>query len=173
MKASPLQRNRVPFAALRFTFVFFLSFSWLIPLQLATADTASKDERVKFNRDIRPIFSDTCFACHGFDANARKADLRLDTPGGAFAIHKGKQAIKAGDLNASEAWRRINSTDPKVVMPPPDFRKRLTPEQIALIGKWIQQGGAYEKHWAFEAPVRPEIPELKRKDWARSDLDRF
>src|SRR5262245_5616768 len=104
MKASPLQRNRVPFATLAFFFVFSFSFSWRIASQAAPANTAPNDDRVRFNRDIRPIFSDTCFACHGFDANARKAELRLDTPEGASTIHKGKQAIKGGDLNASEAW---------------------------------------------------------------------
>ena len=72
-----------------------------------------------FNRDIRPILSDNCFGCHGFDAGKRKAELRLDNAEGATAIHKGHQAIKPGDLAQSELWRRINSTDPKSLMPPP------------------------------------------------------
>src|SRR3954466_12219976 len=92
---------------------------WMAFAGEAFAGTTS-DEAVGFNRDIRPLFSDTCFPCHGFDANKRKAELRLDTAEGATALHKGKPALKAGDLKGSELWRRINSVDPKVMMPPPD-----------------------------------------------------
>ena len=81
---------------------------------------ANTNSPVLFNRDIRPLLSDTCFPCHGFDANKRKAELRLDTPEGATALHKGHQAVKGGDLKGSELWRRVTSTDPKVMMPPPD-----------------------------------------------------
>src|SRR5258707_8894294 len=66
--------------------------------------------RVLFNRDIRPILSDTCFPCHGFDANKRKADLRLDIPEGATALHKGHQAVKSKDLAGSELLKRVSST---------------------------------------------------------------
>jgi len=68
---------------------------------------ADPNPPVLFNRDIRPLLSDTCFPCHGFDANKRKADLRLDTPDGAIALHKGHQAVKGGDLKGSELWRRV------------------------------------------------------------------
>src|SRR6266853_429166 len=136
----------------------------------ASADT---NPPVLFNRDIRPLLSDTCFPCHGFDANKRKADVRLDTPDGATALHKGHQAVKGGDLKGSELWRRVNALDPKVIMPPPDSSKKLKPEQIRLLGKWIEQGAVYQKHWAFEPPVRPATAPLKRTDWARNDLDRF
>jgi len=170
MRASLLHRKRALFTLLAF---LCISLGPLILSHAATGSEGSKDGAVTFNRDIRPIFSDTCFACHGFDANKRKADLRLDTSEGAVAVHKGRQAVKGGDLKGSEMWRRVNSVDPKVMMPPPDFGKKLTPQQIALIGKWIQQGGAYQKHWAFEAPVRPNVPVVRNKDWPRSDLDRF
>ena len=116
---------------------------------------------VQFNRDIRPILSDTCFACHGFDAGKRKADLRLDTLEGATAIHKGRQAVKGGDLNGSELWRRISSTDPKMVMPPPEAKRRLKPAEIGLLRQWIESGAAYQKHWSFEPPVRPELPAVQ------------
>lgn len=128
---------------------------------------------VQFNRDIRPILSDTCFPCHGFDAGKRKADLRLDIPEGATAPHKGWQAIKPGDLAGSELWRRINSRDPKVMMPPPSSGKKLWPEQISTLRDWIQAGAVYQKHWAFVAPVRPELPAVKKADWPRNDIDRF
>jgi len=129
--------------------------------------------RVQFNRDIRPILSDTCFPCHGFDANKRKADLRLDIPEGATALHKGHQAVKSKDLEGSELWKRVTATDPKAVMPPPNSGKKLKPEQVALIREWILEGAAYQRHWAFEAPVRPEPPVVKRTDWPRTDIDRF
>src|SRR6266478_6466694 len=138
----------------------------------AFADTATNSP-VIFNRDIRPLLSDTCFPCHGFDANKRKAELRLDTPDGATALHKGHQAVKGGDLKGSELWRRVNALDPKLIMPPPDSGKKLKPEQIKLLGKWIEQGAVYQRHWSFEPPVRPTPPPLKRTDWARNEVDRF
>jgi hypothetical protein len=129
---------------------------------------------IQFNRSIRPVLSDNCFNCHGFDPSKRKADLRLDTQEGATATNKeGTVAIKPGDLKASELWRRINAADPKVHMPPPDTGKQLKPEQVAVLGKWIEQGAQYQKHWAFEPPVRPNSPTVKKADWPRNDMDRF
>lgn len=128
---------------------------------------------VQFNRSIRPILADQCLVCHGPDAAKRKADLRLDTPEGAGAVHKGRQAIKPRDLNQSELWRRINSTDPKVQMPPPDSGKKLKPSQVALLRQWIEEGAVYQKHWSFEAPVRPPVPEAHGSAWPRNELDRF
>ena len=119
---------------------------------------AAQADKVAFNRDIRPILSDNCFACHGFDAKKRKADLRLDTAEGACAVIDGVQAIKPGDLKGSEVWNRINTTDEDDLMPPPDSHKKLTPEQKALIKQWIEEGAVYQKHWAFEAPVKPGVP---------------
>jgi hypothetical protein len=79
---------------------------------------------VQFNRDVRPILSDQCFSCHGFDAKKRKAGLRLDVAEGAYAANKdGRVAVKPGDLAGSELWRRLNTTDPDDVMPPPDSHK--------------------------------------------------
>src|SRR5436190_10793025 len=127
MRASLLHRKRALFTLLAF---LCISPGPLILSHAAAGSESSKDGAVTFNRDIRPIFSDTCFACHGFDANKRKADLRLDTSEGAVAVHKGRQAVKGGDLKGSEMWRRVNSVDPKVMMPPPDFGKELTPQQI-------------------------------------------
>ena len=138
----------------------------------AAADTGSA-AHVVFNRDIRPILTDTCFPCHGFDANKRKAELRLDTAEGATALHKGHAAIKAGDLAGSELWRRVTSTDLKTMMPPPTSGKKLKPEQVALLRQWILEGAVYQKHWAFEAPTRPTVPGVKKTHWPRNDIDRF
>jgi hypothetical protein len=131
------------------------------------------DAEVLFNRDIRPILSDTCFHCHGFDSRSRKADLRLDTYEDAVAVRRGGPAIKPGDARNSEVWRRITSKDPKLVMPPPDSNKVLKPEQITLMGKWINQGAKYQKHWAFEPPIRTEAPVLAAGAPIRNDVDRF
>ena len=112
------------------------------------------EEKISFNRDIRPILSDACFACHGFDAHERKADLRLDTRDGALADLGGYAAIVPKDLEASEAWQRILSDDEDEVMPPPEFHKRLTDDEKALLRRWIEQGAEYQVHWSFVAPVK-------------------
>jgi hypothetical protein len=125
-------------------------------LILVGIPTLGRADDVRFNRDIRPILSDACFSCHGFDTKARKAKLRLDTPEGAFEERRGIVAIKPGDLKESEAWQRITSTDRDTVMPPPDSNKKLTAAQKETIRKWIEQGAKYQKHWSFEPIVRHE-----------------
>src|SRR5258708_4815647 len=97
---------------------------------LAAAVPACANE-IDFNRDVRPILADNCFACHGLDAKARKADLRLDTPEGAFAKRDGSPAVKPGDPAGSELWTRVTSNDDDTVMPPPASRKKLTEGQKA------------------------------------------
>ena len=154
-----------------------LAFSWLasglLILKWSTAGCLADDSRVVFNRDIRPILSANCFACHGFDAKQRKADLRLDVGEAALAEHGGHFVIKPGDLAASEIWKRLISDDPDIVMPPPSTRKTLTDEQKQMIRRWIEQGAQYQKHWAFEAPARNNLPDVKNPAWIRNELDRF
>ena len=122
-----------------------------------------------FNRDIRPILSENCFYCHGQDGNKREADLRLDDR--TAAVRAG--AIVPGDPGASVMLERVHSTDPDVLMPPPNSNRRLSDEQKKLLDRWIGEGAGYEPHWAFTAPVRPRPPEVKRADWARNDVDRY
>jgi hypothetical protein len=135
----------------------------LLPILAGFAGVALGEEpmpdKVTFNAHIRPIFSNTCFACHGFDSKKRKADLRLDTPEGAFAKLKDSEerAIVPGDPGKSAIMNRIFATDPDDVMPPPDFHKELTARQKALVKAWIQQGAKYEEHWAF-APIVKASP---------------
>ncbi len=132
------------------------------------------DDTVRFNRDIRPLLSDKCFACHGFDAKKRKAGLRLDTAEGAIAPDKdGHVAIKPGDLAGSELWRRINTTEADDVMPPPDTHKSLSDADKSLLSRWIKQGAKYQKHWAFEAPVAIDPPAVKPGTPVRNGIDRF
>ena len=117
-------------------------------------------EQVSFNAHIRPIFSNTCFACHGFDKSHRKADLRLDTQEGGYAKLKDSEeyAIVPGKPEASAIWKHIASRDPEEVMPPPEFHKDLTEIQKSLVRRWIEQGAKYEQHWAFAPVVKPSVP---------------
>ena len=126
---------------------------------LALCATPLHAAEISYNRDIRPILSDNCFACHGPDKHARKADRRLDTAEGATALIDGVRAIAPGDLAKSDAVERIQSSDPDEHMPPPKSDKKLTPAQIALLKDWIAQGAKYEPHWSFIAPRRPLLPE--------------
>ena len=129
-------------------------------LALALVWSSPADAKVSFNREIRPILSEQCFSCHGFDAKHRKADLRLDTREGAVADNDGVRAIIPGDPAKSELWKRLLSQDPEEVMPPPEAHKpKLTAKQLATLRRWIEEGAPYEPHWAFTAPVRPTLKE--------------
>ena len=146
----------------------------VVLLALMTCASVSRAQDViEFNRDIRPILSSNCFDCHGFDANHRKGDLRLDTLKGATLEHDGVVAIKPGDPSASEMINRILSDDADVVMPPPSTKKTLTAAQKDLLRRWIEQGARYQKHWAFESPVSPAVPEVADSAWAKNPVDAF
>ena len=125
--------------------------------------SANAATKLDFNRDIRPILSDNCFACHGFDAKKRKADLRLDTAEGAYAVIDGVQAIKPGDVKASSIIERIVSADADEVMPPPESHKKITAKQLETLKLWISQGAEYKQHWAFEKPVKAAVPKVSGK----------
>jgi mono/diheme cytochrome c family protein len=117
--------------------------------------------RISFNRDIRPILSDNCFACHGPDSGNRQAGLRLDMAEQATSeLDSGSRAIVPENFAASELIARIISTDPDSVMPPPEAKiGRLTDEQVDLLKRWIAQGAPYEPHWAFVPVAKPELAE--------------
>ncbi len=130
---------------------FFITFT--LALSSLQAAESSRHTKIEFNRDVRPILADNCFACHGFDPKHRKADLRLDTFDGATADHDGSRGIVPGDISKSDAWLRIISTDPDETMPPPKSHKQpLTAAQREVLKKWIEQGAKYERHWSFEPP---------------------
>ncbi len=148
----------------RFWIPWTLAVGLTLPVVGATSGTPL------FNRDIRPILSDNCFACHGFDTRKRKAGLRLDTAEGAFTPDKdGKVAIKPGDVQGSELWHRLNSTDHDEVMPPSESHKTVTPAQKELLKRWIEAGAPYQKHWAFEGISHPAPPSFS----AENPVDRF
>ena len=136
---------------------------------------AQANTSVKFNRDIRPILAENCYACHGPDNNARKAKLRLDTKEGIFEkTPKREPAVIPGDLEKSELWQRVTTTDEDDMMPPPDSHKVLKPEQKELLKKWITSGAPWEGHWAYVKPERPEIPKVKASGFPiRNPIDAF
>ena len=131
-------------------------------------------EKISYNRDIRPILSNACFQCHGMDANAREAGLRLDTASGALGdSDDGSGAIVPGDLGNSLLWERVTADEPDDRMPPPDSGKELTAEQIDLLKLWIEQGADYEPHWAFVPPQAAPLPPTKNRSWPRNEIDHF
>ena len=114
---------------------------------------------LSYNRDVRPILAENCFACHGPDKNARKANLRLDIREDALR----KEAFVPGDPDDSELVFRINTDDDEDLMPPRDSHKSLTSAQKKILAEWIQQGAEYESHWAYIVPKRPGVPEMGAK----------
>jgi len=122
------------------------------------AARAANGGTVNFNRDVRPILSDACWRCHGFDEEARQAGLRLDTREGALGVaDSGLRAIVPGQPDDSELLTRVTAEDVGLKMPPPDSNKQLTTEQISTLRRWIKQGADYQEHWAFQQP-RISIP---------------
>ena len=128
---------------------------------------------VDFARDIRPLLSDNCFACHGPDAKQRKADLRLDTREGALADLDGTSAVVPGKPSESELVRRVTTDDEDDLMPPPDSGKKLDATQKALLQRWIAEGAEYELHWSYKPIARPEPPRVNNDSFVRNDIDRF
>ncbi len=160
-----MRLTRLQFVCLTVTLVAIVSG----PAYSQGSPADSKKAPVSFTRDIRPLLADRCFHCHGPDAARRKADLRLDIEKEAK-----KFAISPGDVSDSDLFRRISSTDPEEHMPPPSSEKKpLTPAEIELFRRWIEQGAKWEAHWAFVAPERPEVPAVSDAGWPRNDIDRF
>jgi mono/diheme cytochrome c family protein len=135
------------------------------------------DPAPSFTRDIKTILSNRCVRCHGPDAEERAGGgedgLRLDTFAGATADLGGHAAIVPGKPSESELIARITSTDPDVVMPPPEAGDPLSPAQVDLLTRWIAADAGYEPHWAYAPPRRPAVPDVKDVGWPRNDIDRF
>jgi hypothetical protein len=141
-------------------------------LGIARPPTDAPKDSPRYGRDIRPILSDRCFQCHGPDAGKRQAKLRLDLPEEATAARKHGAPIVPFKPDESEVWRRINSTDPEVHMPPPTSTKPpLNDEQKELVRQWIAAGAKFEPHWAFVPPTRPPVPAARQV--ARNPIDAF
>ncbi|MBC7629211.1 PSD1 and planctomycete cytochrome C domain-containing protein [Ferruginibacter sp.] len=155
--------------------LFLLSRSLHSKYEGLQASTQLPDS-VSYNFDIRPILSDKCSACHGPDANKRKAGLRMDDAASAFAALKenpAAHALVAFKPELSEAFLRISSKDTAIMMPPLSSHLKLTQHEIDLIGKWIKQGAKYEKHWAFVPPQKATLPKVNKTQWPRNEIDYF
>ena len=127
-------------------------------------------DKVQYNRDVRPIFAETCFACHGPDSAARKGKLRLDQR--EAAIERG--AIDPKNLTESEMLYRLTlADDDESRMPPPSSHKNLTAAQKDTLKRWVTEGAEYQQHWAFLAPTRPTIPKVGDANWVKTPIDAF
>ncbi len=150
-------------------------FLLLVCLLLLTGNRSTSawaEAPLGYNRDVRPLLSDNCFFCHGPDATHREAGLRLDVEEDAKAV-----AIEPGDIDASELIARITSTDPDLVMPPPETNKQLRPEAIETLKRWVREGAVYEPYWAYAPPVRRAVPAsetlaAKNAEWSAHPIDR-
>lgn len=130
---------------------------------------AAQPEKLSFNRDVRPILSDRCYACHGPDSANRAADLRLDTYDGAT-----EWSVIPGEADSSEVILRVESDDPDYMMPPASAKKPpLTKKEIETLKRWINEGAEYEPHWAYLPVERSQPPEVKTENWVRSPIDQF
>jgi hypothetical protein len=144
------------------------SLAWLV---IVSVDAGVLAGDLSFNRDIRPILSEHCFACHGPDSASRKAELRLDQRDTAVKLG----AIVPSKPDDSELVRRIFSADHDEVMPPPETKRSLTTEQKDLLKRWVAEGAEYQAHWAFHAvPGEVPVPSPGRSaDWISSPIDAF
>lgn len=135
----------------------------LFLLLVAATHLPAGERQVSYNRDVRPILSNNCFFCHGFDKDKREADLRLDDAEAAMAVNsEGRAAIVAGEPDKSELIKRILTNDPDDVMPPSGSAYSLSQEQKETLTLWIRQGAKYEEHWAYKKIERPAVPEPPR-----------
>jgi hypothetical protein len=142
-----------------------------------SAYDSSIPDTVSYNFNIRPIFSDKCFKCHGPDANKRQAHLRLDIADSAYTAlkeTKGAYALVPGKPNESELYKRVSSPDTSYSMPPPESHlSALSTYEIQLIKKWIKQGAKYQKHWAFTPPKKIPLPTVSYASWTKNEIDYF
>ncbi len=147
---------------------------WLLVCS-AAAPLRAESGRIVFNRDIRPILSNTCFTCHGPSETNREAELRFDIREGAFKeLDSGDGfAVVPGDLSKSQLYQRLTDDDTDLRMPPEDSGKKLTKQQIELVKRWIEEGAEWQDHWSFITPKRPPLPKLKNAAWPKNEIDHF
>ena len=156
----------------------FLCLAGVILLSLAPVTRSLAQGGVtvspSFSREIRPILADRCFRCHGPDERNRKGGLRLDLrEESTRELKDGRRAIVPGNVIQSHLVARVFSDDADEVMPPPEIKKPLTPDQKDLLKRWVAAGAPYEQHWAFQKPVAKPLPPVRNQHWVRNPIDRF
>jgi cytochrome c553 len=152
---------------LRISFIFV--FLCVLCDSVVRSSVRAAEKKIEYNRDVRPILAENCFACHGADSAARKADLRLDRRDDAIAA----EAVVPGDVDKSALIERIFSDNKSHIMPPRKTKKTLTAAQKETLKRWIAAGAEYQPHWSFLAPKRPPLPAVKNAGWVRNPVDRF
>ena len=162
--------------------VLIFRFTWPLVLVILSScgqslpDPSALPATVDYNWHIKPILSDRCYTCHGPDDQTRKAELRLDTREGAYGTSRQDSALRIitpGRASTSLLMRHIRSEDPKQRMPPPESNLSLSPREVTLIQRWINQGATWKPHWAFMPPEESVLPEVDHDDWAREPIDYF
>ena len=143
-----------------------LLLTWLVAIALTSQTTAS-EPRINFDTQIRPILSQTCFACHGPDAKQRQADLRLDLAAGLASVTNKSESKK------NSLIQRITSSDPDLRMPPEDSNRELSAKQIQLLKQWVREGATYDRHWAYVPPQAGKLPKVGDQSWATNAIDRY
>ncbi len=156
------------FSEMRYLFLLIAFCS--VPLPYLSAAPA-----VSFSKEVLPILAENCFQCHGPDENTREADLRLDLFEDATRKRDGYQVITPGNPARSELITRILSNDESIKMPPADFDKHLSQQELAVLQNWIENGANFEQHWSFKRVVRPNLPAVSKKTlhWQRNAIDSF
>jgi hypothetical protein len=145
----------------------------VVTLLMITGATSVVAKDVDFNTQIRPLLSNNCLTCHGPDEEERAAGLRLDTETGSRVDLGGYAAIVPGDPDASELIHRLTTDDEELKMPPEGKGRRLAPEEVDLVRRWIAEGGSYDTHWAYTKPTRPALPSVQLKKWPHNPVDYF
>jgi hypothetical protein len=142
-------------------------------LLVVAASVGAAETPVDFARDIRPILSETCFKCHGFDGEARATDMRLDSREGLLAHIDAGPVVQPGAPEASQLYLRITADDPELRMPPADSKLSLTAEQIGLLRQWIAEGAEWRDHWSLLPIVPPDVPHVDLAGWGDNPIDAF
>ena len=132
-------------------------------------------EVVDYNYHVKPILSDRCYQCHGPDAAARQAELKLHEEDGAktHRLASGGRAVVPGSPRRSELYHRITSQDPAIQMPPPESNLKVTERERAILSRWIEQGAEWKAHWSFLRPNMPVVPLVNNENWSRNTIDKF
>ena len=141
-------------------------------LAAALAAAAASAQEVSFSRDVQPLLSDRCLQCHGPDAKAREADLRLDRREDLFGERDGYAILRPGDPDRSELIRRVTATDDEQ-MPPRHANLALSEAEVATLRRWVEQGAPWSVHWSFSPAARPALPPVRDRGWPRNPIDHF